>query len=143
MIRKYFSLFAISFCLLATSCEDHNKAEDLNGIYSFERLNGDYGEIWIDDEYVVIKKKNQPQAMLPYKAAGDTLKMFRNRQDLEDENLLDFLVIQEKTDSTVTILQDGHTNQLSLISRELPELGLNAQTGRMITEQFRERLKEQ
>ena len=142
MIRKFFTLSTIALFLGLSACNQNQKAENLIGIYSFERLNGDYGEIWIDEEHLVIKKKNQPQAMLLYKAAGDTLKMFRNRQDLKDDNLLDFLVVQEKTDSTVTIHQDGHTNILSLISSEVPKLGLNAQTGNMITEQFRERLKD-
>ncbi len=129
--------------VLLYSCSSETqpgKAENLQGIYSFSTREGFYGEIWFGEDNLVISKRNRPLALFPYRAVGDTIKMYGDTVSKNADHLLDYIVVKERSDSSITIRQDTVTNYLKLVDREVPPINNDGATFRTIKEQFRERL---
>lgn len=144
MLRKSIAPIVL-ISLLLSSCQSSSEknTEDISGIYSFQRLNGDYGELWIDKDMLVIKKLNEPHFTMLYQMDGDTLKMYRSKEEMDQGNNFDQILILDRSDSILHIRQDEYERDLKLISRDMPDLELNAQTSQTIQEEFRKRLKDQ
>lgn len=125
MIKKTLMLAGLS-ALAFVSCQ--KDPPPLTGIYSFETLSGQYAEVWIDAEKLAIVKADPAQTgFFYYKLKDDTLRMFRNQLDLQNNKIADRLYIKSQSDSVLQIVQDAYQNRLRLITRQVPRIDKESQ----------------
>lgn len=124
MKTRTFILSTFSALLLFSSCQSSPaKGKDAKGIWGFQTLKGDYAELWMDeDALVTVKNPNPNPAFFSYMQNGDTIKLYNYGEADADKPPLDKFVITSRADKKMGILQDGHTNELTLISTDVPAI---------------------
>lgn len=119
-------LFAglIAIALFFNSCQEESTGEgaDITGTWSFTTLKGEYSELWVNENsMLIIRNPNPRPSVFDYIQKGDTIKLYIQGESAKGTPPLDQFYIQSKAEKEVTLLQDGNENKLTLIEAGAPK----------------------
>ncbi len=142
MKSKLFLLAGLASSLFTfISCSSNSGNEtDFEGIWSFTTQKGDYAELWVTDESLLIIKNPEAQPyVFDYLRNGDTIKFYGQGMAEEGRTPMDKFYIVSREGDKLTKTQDGITTILTVAEKTKPEFDDTAEFEKKVTGDFNER----
>lgn len=142
MKSKLLALVGIFASVLTfTSCNGSSANEtEFTGIWGFMTQNGEYAELWVTDESLLIIKNPEAQPyVFDYLRNGDTIKFYGQGMAEEGRTPMDEFYIVSVEGDKMTKTQHGVTNVLTLADKAKPEFGDTEEFEKEVVSDFNQR----
>lgn len=106
-----------------TSCQTTSNSDTLKGKWSFNTLQGAYGELWMDGQSLLtVKASSRNPYVFDYIHNGDTIILYEKGQRGDKKWEASRFFIEEQSEHFIKILQDSIHNELHLINNEVGKI---------------------
>lgn len=120
LMRIKSTLLTLGLSAIAlTACQTASSPSTVKGKWSFNTLQGDYAELWMDDQSLLtVRSDSRNPYVFDYIHNGDTIILYEKGQRGDKKWEASRFLIEEQNDTLIKILQNTIHNELHLISKD-------------------------
>ena len=142
MKQKFLSAALTIFTLFIISCTHAGKENVISGKWSFETLDGNYAELWIDNNSLLtVRNPSKRPFVFDYHQSGDTIILYQYGQRNEAQFEVDRFVIRGQSAEELEIRQDTVNNNLTRITAEVANIENTEDYKKSVLTEFEKRIK--